>query len=142
MLDPEKRPFCHVFDAYRQYADGALFLSGIFPTSLQPPTRSATHLRQRASRGVDAAYYVSTGKAMYRLAARDEHATCAHQPDTLSKLAQHFELYVDALNEMSERYIMGFDLQVITDKMLDGFNRYRTTRDEAPRDRAATPDPA
>ncbi len=132
MLDPEKRPrdVPNVFDAYRQYADGALFLSGIFPTSLQPPVRTATHLRQRASRGVDAAYYVSTGKAMYRLAARDEHATCAHQPDTLSKLAQHFELYVDALNEMSERYIMGFDLQVITDKMLDGFNRYRTTHDE------------
>ena len=34
MLDPEKRPqdVPNVFDAYRKYADGALFLSGIFPS--------------------------------------------------------------------------------------------------------------
>ena len=31
---------------------------------------------------------------------------------------------------MSERYIMGFDTQLIADKMLDNFNRYRETRDE------------
>ena len=62
-------------------------------------------------------------------AARDDHAACAHQPDTLSKLAEHFELYVDALNEMSERYIMGFDMQLVADKMLDNFNRYRESHD-------------
>ena len=39
MLEPEKRPhdIANVFEAYRRYADSALFLSGIFPTSLQPP---------------------------------------------------------------------------------------------------------
>lgn len=129
MLDPEKRPqdVPNVFDAYRKYADGALFLSGIFPSSLARRSRGAGTLRRRAAGGVDAEYYVSTGKAMYRLAARDEHATCAHQPDTLAKLGEHFEVYVDALNEMSERYIMGFDMQLIADKMLDGFNRYRAS---------------
>ncbi len=132
LLDPEKRPqdIANIFEAYRQYADGALFLSGIFPSSLQPRAKGASTLRRRSASGVDAAYYVSTGKAMYRMAARDDHATCAHQPDTLSKLADHFELYVEALNEMSERYIMGFDTQLIADKMLDNFNRYRETRDE------------
>jgi len=132
LLDPDRRPLgvANVFDAYRKYADGALFISGIFPSSLQPRSKGASHLRQRTAAGVDAAYYVSTGKAMYRMAARDDHAECAHQPDTLAKLADHFELYVDALNEMSERYIMGFDMQLIADKMLDGFNRYRASRDD------------
>lgn len=132
LLDPVKRPqdIANIFEAYRQYADGALFLSGIFPSSLRPRAKSASALRRRTASGVDAAYYVSTGKAMYRMAARDDHATCTHQPDTLSKLADHFELYVDALNEMSERYIMGFDMTLIANKMLDGFNRYRATHDE------------
>jgi hypothetical protein len=132
LLDPEKRPLGvpNVFEAYRWYADGALFLSGIFPSSLRARSKSASALRRRAAPGVDAAYYVSTGKAMYRMAARDDHAACAHHPGTLAKLADNFELYVDALNEMSERYIMGFDMQLIADKMLDGFNRYRASRDE------------
>jgi hypothetical protein len=132
MLDPEKRPqdIANVFEAYRRYADGALFLSGIFPSSVRPRPGGATRLRRRAAPRVDAAYYVSTGKAMYRMAARDDHAACTHQPDTLSKLAEHFELYVDALNEMCERYIMGFDMHLMADKMLDGFNRYRASGEE------------
>ena len=133
LLDPEKRPLdvVNVFEAYRKYADGALFLSGIFPTSLQQKARGGSHLRRRTAPGIDASYYVSTGKAMYRMAARADHAECAHQPDTLAKLADHFELYVDALNEMSARYITGFDLHLIADKMLDEVNRYRTSRDDA-----------
>jgi hypothetical protein len=131
MLDSEKRPrdVENIFEAYRKYADGALFLSGVFAPSLRPQAKGAMRLRRRTSPGIDAAYYVSTGKAMYRIAARDGHAACAHQPGTLSKLADHFEVYVDALNEMSERYIMGFDMHLIADKMLDGFNRYRASRD-------------
>jgi len=133
LLDPDKQPLnvANVFEAYRKYADGALFISGIFPSSLRWRPKGASHLRRRAAPSVDAAYYASTGKAMYRMAARDDHAECAHQPDTLAKLADHFELYVDALNEMSERYIMGFDMHLIADKMLDGFNRYRASRDDA-----------
>ena len=132
LLDPEKRPrdIANIFEAYRWYADGALFLSGVFPSSVRPRSKGASALRRRAAPGVDSAYYVSTGKAMYRMAARDDHASCAHHPDTLAKLADNFELYVDALNEMSERYIMGFDMQLIADKMLDGFNRYRASHND------------
>jgi hypothetical protein len=133
LLDPEKRPLGvpNVFEAYRWYADGALFLSGVFPSSIRARSKSPSALRRRAAPGIDAAYYVSTGKAMYRMAARDDHASCAHHPGTLAKLADNFELYVDALNEMSERYIIGFDMQLIADKMLDGFNRYRASHNES-----------
>ena len=31
---------------------------------------------------------------------------------------------------MSNRYIMGFDFNLIADKMLDSFNRYRSTGEE------------
>ena len=37
---------------------------------------------------------------------------------------------------MSERYILGFDLDLIADKMLDNFNRYRETGDEHALDNA------
>jgi hypothetical protein len=64
------------------------------------------------------------------MAAFDEHAGCEHDADTLCKLSDYFEVYVDALNEMSQQYIMGFDLALVADKMLDHFNRYRTLADE------------
>ena len=48
----------------------------------------------------------------------------------MAKLSTYFEVYLEALNEMSERYIMGFDLALIADKMLDNFNRYRQTGEE------------
>ncbi len=119
------------FEAYRSYADNALFLSGVFHRSLQRRRSSAPGMmrRQRAS-GVDSAYYVSTGKTMYRMAARHD---LAEQPQrtTLGRLSDCFEIYADALKEMSERYIMGFDMQLISDKMLDNFNRYRESHDEA-----------
>jgi hypothetical protein len=127
MLDDEKRPrdVPNVFDAYRRYADSALFLSGVFPEAAGRGRRSQPGaLRRRSAHMVDAAYYATTGKAMYRMAARDAHSDCAHQPDTLTKLADHFDVYVDALNEMSARYLTGFDAGLITDKMLDAFNRH------------------
>ncbi len=119
------------FEAYRGYGDAALFLSGVFPQSLRP-RRSAPHspLRRGPSRAVDGEYYVTTGKAMYRMAALDTRAPSTRAPETLLKLAEHFEVYVDALNEMSERYITGFDLQMVADKMLDNFNRYQETGEE------------
>jgi hypothetical protein len=130
MLDDEKRPqdVPNVFDAYRRYADSALFLSGVFPDAAGRRRRSQPGaLRRRSAPMVDAAYYATTGKAMYRMAARDAHSDCEHQPDTLTKLADHFDVYVDALNEMSARYLMGFDAGLIADKMLDAFNRHRAT---------------
>lgn len=133
ILDPQKRGevFESPFDAYRSYADSALFMSGVVPYSLNRRRAGAPGaVRRRAAGGVDSAYYVSTGKTMYRLAARHEDAERQQQRETLGRLADCFEIYVDALNEMSERYIMGFDLDLVADKMLDNFNRYRASRDE------------
>ncbi len=139
MLDDEKRPrdVENVFEAYRQYADRALFVAGVFPSSAKPRRRRAPGmLRGDQAPQVDGSYYVSTGKTMYRMAARDDHASCAHQPDTLTRLADCFEIYVDALNEMSQRYITGFDMEAISDRMLDAFNRYRQSGDNTALDDA------
>lgn len=124
MLDAEKHPRDEpdVYEAYRRYADSALFLSGVFPSSLTPRPRPKGHLRRNASPTVDAAYYVTTGKQMYRMAAEHPHSECAHAPRTLAMLGDNFELYADALKEVSERYITGFDFGLIADKMLDAMN--------------------
>ncbi len=130
-------PVADRFDAYRRYADTALFVSGVFPAQVAAP--NAPHkgvMMQQRPRGVDGAYYVSTGKTMYRMAAHEDAAERAQQRETLLKLAEYFELYVDALNEMSGRYILGFDLELMADKMLDNFNRYRETGDERALDNA------
>jgi hypothetical protein len=133
MLDEHKTAtrFQNMFEAYRKYGDNALFVTGVFPQSLsrrRPYGRSA--LRRRPARGVDAGYYVSTGKTMYRMAADHELAEHTAQRETLEKLSAYFEIYMDALNEMSERYILGFDMDLIADKMLDNFNRYRESGEE------------
>jgi hypothetical protein len=133
ILDDEKRQqfYRSRYEAYRAYADSALFFSGIFPASLtrrRPAQR--TMLRRRAAPLIDSSYYVSTGKTMYRLAARHEDGDDMGQRDTLTRLAEHFELYVDALNEMSERYIMGIDTSAIADQLLDSLNRFKASHDE------------
>ena len=116
----------NLFEAYRKYGDNSLFVTGIFPRALR---------RRRGRRGaavafVDRGYYVSTGKRFYQMAAQHELAESTQQRALLEKLAGYFEIYVEALNEMSERYIMGFDLRLIADKMLDNFNQFRRTGDE------------
>jgi hypothetical protein len=117
------------FEAYRGYADNALFISGVFAGGARPRRPTAGMLRRQRTPGVDSAYYVTTGKAMYRLAASEEEAERTQRRNTLARLADCFEIYVDALNEMSERYIMGFDMDLIATKMLDAFNRYRQSQD-------------
>ncbi len=114
--------FQNAFEAYRTYGDNALFVSGVFPASLRRGRRRAPM--------VDASYYVSTGKTCYHLASRHELAEWTQQRELLAKLATYFEVYMDALNEMSERYIMGFDMATIADKMLDNFNLYRQTGED------------
>jgi hypothetical protein len=130
-LDEERRADTGetAFEAYRGYADRALFLTGVFHAQAsrrRPPQR--TVLRRRAAPTVDAAYYVSTGRTMYGLASRQEEAM--DQRETLVRLARFFDVYAEALNEMSARYILGFDLDLIADKMLDSINAYRASRDE------------
>ncbi len=130
VLDPERRTELPdtAFEAYRSYGDRALFLTGIFHAhaSRRRPARP-TALRRAASPTVDAAYYVSTGKTMYRLASRFDEA--AEQRETLDRLARFFDVYAEALNEMSARYILGFDLDLLADKMLDSINAYRASGD-------------
>jgi hypothetical protein len=123
-LDPEKRPRDEpdVYEGYRRYADSALFVSGVLRSSLRPRVYSRTRLRRRATPTVDHAYYVSTGKEMYLRAAEHHHRECAHEPRTLAMLGGNFELYADALQEVGERYVFGFDFGLITDKMLDAMN--------------------
>ena len=133
VLDDEKAldQFDDRFDAYRRYADTALFMTGIFPASMAPRRVPRGKPLSRRRSVVDGAYYVSTGKTMYRMAAQERRAEQTRQRETLLKLGEYFEVYADALNEMSRRYILGFDLELMSNKMLDHFNRYRETGDEA-----------
>jgi hypothetical protein len=114
------------FEAYRKYADNSLFVAGVFPRAIRRRRRSRAPVP-----AIDRTYYVATGKRCYRLAARHELADVTQQRPLLEKLSAYFEVYVAALNDLSERYVMGFDLALIADKMLDSFNRYRATGDEA-----------
>lgn len=139
LLDDEKRAELGAppAEAYRMYADMAMFLAGVFPASTsmrRATTRGA--LRRGPRRGVDQAYYVTTGAAMYRMAAA--HLAAAHDASdgdakrmTFERLATGFAFYADALNEMSERYIIGKDRALLTDKMLDSINAHRTSADDA-----------
>lgn len=120
------RRFQNLFETYRRYGDNALFISGVFPRSL----RRRRAGRMGGSRLPDRGYYVSTGRACYRLAAEHELAEFTQQRPTLNKLSRYFEVYMDALNEVSERYLLGFDLNLIADKMLDNLNLYRRTGEE------------
>ena len=115
------------YEAYRAYGDSALFLSGVFPSSLRRPRSSPRGaLRARRSGGVDQAYYVTTGKAMYRMAS-EQRSGAPTQRMTLARLSEGFEQYADALNEISAMYITGFDTALMSDKMLDSIGRYRQT---------------
>ncbi len=120
--------FQNLFEAYRKYGDNSLFITGVFPRALRP-RRGRGRLGGRAL-GVDSGYYVRTGKWSYHLASEHELAEATEQRALLEKLAAYFELYMAALNEMSERYILGFDFNLIADKMLDSINRYRLTGEE------------
>ena len=115
-----------LFDAYRRYGDSSLFITGVFPKALRPRRRS----RRMRVAFVDHSYYVSTGQRSYRMAAQHKLAESTEQRSLLEKLAAYFEVYADALNEMSDRYIMGFDMRLIADKMLDSFNQYRRTGED------------
>ncbi|HEU4759505.1 MAG TPA: hypothetical protein VFT91_05930, partial [Dehalococcoidia bacterium] len=110
-------------------ADNALFISGVFPRP-DLSGRRRRPARMGGSSGVDRGYYVSTGKTCYRMAAEHDLAEFTQQRPTLFKLAEYFEVYMNALNEVSERYVLGFDLNLIADKMLDNLNLYRRTGEE------------
>jgi hypothetical protein len=113
------------FAVARHYADNALFISGVFPQSLG---RKRAAGRMGGSGFVDRSYFITVGRQYYTLAASQEMARVINIRSTLLRLSQFFDVYVDALNEMSGQYVLGMDMRVIADKMLDAFNRYRETR--------------
>ena len=121
------RHFQNLFEAYRKYGDHSLFVTGIFPRALSH--RGGGRARARAG-FVDRSYYVTSGRRFYHLAAQHELAESTQQRALLEKLSTYFDVYREALSEMSEQYIMGFDFGLIADKMLDSFNRYRRTGQE------------
>jgi hypothetical protein len=118
--------FQNLFDAYRKYGDNALFISGIFPNSLG---RRRSAGRMGGASMVDVAYLANVGRRYYQMAADTDVADWASMRTTLSRLARFFDVYVEALNEVSGRYVLGMDMRLIADKMLDAFNRYRETKD-------------
>jgi len=119
------------YEAYKLYADSALFFAGVFRRSLtRRRAGGRSPLRRGAPpQGIDASYYITTGKASYRMASQQEEAERTRRRDTLERLAEFFEVYAAALHEVSERYIVGVDRQVVTDKFLDTLNRYRASGD-------------
>jgi len=127
LLEETRKPgsahFQNLFEAYRKFADNSLFIVGVFPQSL----RRARRGRRSVGAFVDRAYFATNGKTYYRLASEHDLAEFTRQRETLEKLSAHFDVYSEALEEMSERYVMGFDMNLIADKMLDSFNLYRRT---------------
>lgn len=118
----DRRRFQNLFEASRNMGDNAMFLTGVFPESR--PGRRRRWGQPRPPR-IDKAHFIDAGRRYYRVAAEEELAAVVGQRDVLTKLADHFPFYVESLNEMSQRYILGFDLEVVANKMLDAFNQYR-----------------
>jgi hypothetical protein len=118
--------FQNEFEAYKKYGDNALFISGVYPRSLG---RKRSAGRMGGSPFADLRYFVTMGRRYYEMAARQDLAQWVQLRTTLERLSRFFDVYVDALNEMSDRYVMGMDMKLIADKMLDAFNRYRATRE-------------
>lgn len=130
LLEETRRPgsvhFQNLFEAYRKFADNSLFIVGIFPQSLRRARRAHRSLGAFVDRG----YFITNGKTYYRLASQHDLAELTRQRETLEKLSAYFDIYCEALQEMSERYVMGFDMNLIADKMLDNFNLFRRTGDQ------------
>ncbi len=124
----EASAFQNLFEFHRKLGDNALFLTGLFPGAVG--RRSARRRWFTSTPALNRAYYIDFGRRNYHLAAGHELAEWTGQRSVLSRLAEHFDIYVDALNEVSQHYILGFDINIITDKFLDALNCYRRTGDE------------
>lgn len=114
------------FEAYRKFGDNALFITGVYPGSLG---RRRGAGRMGGSALADKEHFISLGRRYYEMAARQDTAQWVHMRATLERLSRFFDVYVEALNEMSDRYVLGIDMQLIADKMLDAFNRYKASKD-------------
>ena len=122
--------FPNLFEAFRKLGDYSLFLTGVFPAALRRRRWNRWQGAAAPAHGIDLSYHVTNGKLYYREAAQHDMAAATEQRPVLHKLATYFDIYREALSEASERYILGFDMNLIADKMLDSFNRYRRSGDE------------
>jgi hypothetical protein len=122
----ERSKFQNLFEAARHLADNALFITGIFPSS-RPWRRGR---RRWAQPRFDRAQFIELGQRYYRVAAAEQLAEVVGQRPVLLRIAGRFPFYVEGLNELSQRYILGFDMNVVADKMLDAWNLYRRTGDQ------------
>ena len=124
----ERRRFQNLFETSRSMADNALFATGVFPQS-QPFRRRRWGQPRPPVLRFDREHFIELGRRYYRVAAEEELAAVVGQRQVLTRLSEHFKFYVESLNEMSRRYILGFDMEVVANKMLDAYNLYRQTGD-------------
>jgi hypothetical protein len=125
--------FASYFEACRKSGDNALFVSGLFPGSVG---RRRGPGRLGGAAHVDHAYVTDVGRRFYEMAANQATAEWVHLKPTLLRLARFFDVYAEALHEVGERYVLGIDMRVIADKMLDALNRFHETGAQADMDTA------
>jgi hypothetical protein len=136
LLEEAEHPsgrFASYFEACRKSGDNALFVSGLFPGSLG---RRRGQGRLGGAAHVDNAYVTDVGRRFYEMAANQATAEWIHLKPTLLRLARYFDVYAEALHEVGERYVLGIDVRVIADKMLDALNRFHETGAQADMDAA------
>jgi hypothetical protein len=97
------------FWAYRRIADACLFLTGIFPESLEFPRghvgSAQSHLRRRSSLLRSLEDHEAYGRAFYRLAAEHRLARVQGLDSILATLSQSFVLAKKPLTFLAERYL-------------------------------------
>jgi hypothetical protein len=103
-VDGEQR-----FWAYRRIADACLFLTGVFPESLESPRgyagRVQPRLRQRSSLLQGLEDYEAYGRAFYRLASEHRFAPIHRLDSVLTALSEDFVLAKKPLTFIAERYL-------------------------------------
>jgi hypothetical protein len=119
-------PFQNLFEAYRRYGDNAFHLRRL-------PGESWEEAPGGRMGGAPRGPPVLRGRRQAVLRPRGEPdlAQRVQQRSTLQRLSSFSTSTWTRWNEMSGRYVMGMDMQLLADRMLDAFNRYRQTWDIA-----------
>ena len=77
----ERRRFQNLFEASRQMADNALFITGVFPES-----RPGRRRRYPRPPRIDRTHFIELGRRYYRVAAEEDLAAVVGQRDVLMRL--------------------------------------------------------
>lgn len=104
VLDDDQR-----FWAYQRIADACLFLTGVFPESIEPPQRLTQgvqpRFRMRSSLLRSLEDYEEYGRAFYRLAAEHRLARLQASDRVLATLSEQFILAEKPLAFLAGRYL-------------------------------------